>query len=124
MKDIGNIDRRLERVEYYTALNLLETQINNKQFTDDSGNIQFKNGFLVDNFTGHSIGDVFNPDYNIAIDRQAGTLHAPFETDSAPLTFTSGTVTKTGDFITVPYSQVAYLTQNTASSTINVNPVI
>ena len=122
MKDIGDLDRRLKRVEYYTALNLLETQINNRQFTDDNGDVLFKNGFVVDAFSGHGIGDVFNPDYSVSIDRTKGILHPPFNSDSAPLVFSSGTATRVGDFITIPYTEVSYLSQNTASSFLNVNP--
>jgi len=122
MKDIGDIDRRVEKIETITSLNALENQINNKTFIDENGDVLFKNGFLVDSFRGHSIGDVFNPDYNVAIDRTAGILHPPFDGDSVPLVISSGTTTNVGDYVTVPYNQTPYLTQNTASSTINVNP--
>ena len=124
MKDIGDLERRIDRVEYYTSLNLLEQQINNRLYTDEDGNVLFKNGFVVDPFRGHNVGDVFNPDYNIAIDPNNQVLHAPFTSDSIPFVYSSGssTLQKTGNFLTVPYSESAYLNQNTATGFINVNP--
>ena len=32
-------------------------------------NNRFKSGFVVDNFTGHRVGDALNKDYRIAIDQ-------------------------------------------------------
>ena len=58
MRDIGNLHKRLENVEYYTQLSLLEASAENLQIQDADGFDRFKNGFIVDNFTGHGIGDV------------------------------------------------------------------
>jgi hypothetical protein len=60
MKDIGGIDDRLSRVEYYTALNLLESEVAGSTFFSNSNIELINNGFLVDDFKGHSIGDVLN----------------------------------------------------------------
>ena len=49
MKDIGGLETRLDNVEYYISLSLLETDTNNMLVLDGSGNNRFKNGFLVDN---------------------------------------------------------------------------
>ena len=65
MRDIGKLERRIENVEYYTQLSLLETQAQNLQIQDADGFDRFKNGFIVDNFTGHGIGDVGNLDYQV-----------------------------------------------------------
>ena len=124
MKDIGNLERRIERVEYYTSLNLLEQKINNKAYTDADGNSLFKNGFVVDPFTGHNIGNVTNPDYRVSIDRKAQVMYPRVSYDAVDLIYSSGssTLTKDGSYLTVPYSEVAFLNQNTASGFINVNP--
>lgn len=68
MRDIGRIESRVKNLEYYTSLNLLETQTATLQIQDSLGFDRFKNGFVVDNFSGHGIGDVSNPDYKISID--------------------------------------------------------
>ena len=42
MRDIGAIEKRLSNVEYYTSLNLLESDTFNTQITDASGKNRFK----------------------------------------------------------------------------------
>ena len=63
MRDIGRLEKRIENIEYYTQLSLLETHAQHLQIQDADGFDRFKNGFVVDNFTGHSVGDVGNLDY-------------------------------------------------------------
>ena len=74
MRDIGRIEKRVETAEYYTQLSLLETAAQNLQIQDANGFDRFKNGFVVDNFTGHNIGDVGNKDYKVSIDYAKGEL--------------------------------------------------
>ena len=50
MADIGRIEKRLDSVEYYTRLSLLETDTANLTITDANGLNRFKSGFFVDNF--------------------------------------------------------------------------
>ena len=65
MRDIGRIQRRVENVEYYTQLSLLESDAKVMQIQDADGFDRFKNGIIVDNFTGHGVGDVSDNDYSI-----------------------------------------------------------
>ena len=58
MRDIGRIEKRVENIEYYTQLSLLESEAQNMQIQDADGFDRFKNGIIVDNFTGHGIADV------------------------------------------------------------------
>ena len=58
MRDIGRLEKRIENTEYYTQLSLLEQSAQTLQIQDANGFDRFKNGFVVDNFTGHSIGDI------------------------------------------------------------------
>ena len=58
MRDIGKLEKRIENVEYYTQLSLLEQSAQSLQIQDAEGFDRFKNGFVVDNFNGHSIGNV------------------------------------------------------------------
>ncbi|MCK4500679.1 DUF4815 domain-containing protein, partial [Candidatus Babeliales bacterium] len=56
MKDIGNIERRVDALENYTTLSLLETDTKNLSIKDpNTGLDKFKSGFFVDNFTDHLI---------------------------------------------------------------------
>ena len=122
MKDIGAIDNRLTRVEYYTALNLLEKDIASTVYYDDQDNQLFNNGFVVDSFKGHSIGDVFNTDYKCSIDYDNEILRPRFESNGTSLIVSSNTLSTTGNLVTLTYTSVPYITQNVASETVNVNP--
>lgn len=68
MKDIGDISNRVERLEYYTALNLLEVDTKDLIISDSNGANRFKNGILVDNFSNLLGADVDNVDYSAGYD--------------------------------------------------------
>jgi len=74
MKDIRSLENRIKNVEYYTSLNLLEKATENIKIKDTMGIDRFKNGFVVDNFSGFSIADLNNSDYNAAIDAKKNEL--------------------------------------------------
>lgn len=84
MRDIGVLDQRLKNVEYYTSISLLEKETANIKILDANGLDRFKNGFIVDSFTGHNVGAVKDPDYNIAIDPKRRELRPRFELNSIP----------------------------------------
>ena len=92
MRDIGQIAQRVSRLEYYTSLSLLEKDAQQLQILDSAGLDRFKNGILVDNFTGHGVGDVTNPDYKSAIDPDKQILRPSFLIESIDMIAnTSGT---------------------------------
>ena len=64
---------------------MLETWSQNLQIQDANGFDRFKNGFVVDNFTGHNIGDVGNKDYKVSIDYAKGELRPTFHEDAVQL---------------------------------------
>lgn len=122
MKDIGALDNRLTRVEYYTALNLLEKDIATTAYYDSQSNQLFNNGFIVDSFSGHNIGDVYNTDYKCSIDYDNEILRPRFESNGTSLIVTSNNLSATGNLLTLTYTSIPYITQNVASETVNVNP--
>ena len=136
MRDIGRLEQRLENVEFYTQLSLLEAEAQNMQIQDADGFDRFKNGIIVDNFTGHGIGDVADNDYSISMDMAQGELRPAFHQDNIGLSEIQSdletTITdaaratagyqKTGDLITLPYTSVEYMSQPFASRTVNLNP--
>ena len=89
MKDIGQIAQRIDRLEYYTSLNLLEKSARDLLIQDTSGNNRFKNGMLIDAFINHAIGNVTDLDYKIAIDPVSGNMRPRFTIDEIPLVYTS-----------------------------------
>ena len=125
MKDIGSIEERLENVEYYTQLSLLETDTANLFVPDNAGLNRLKNGFIVDNFTSHNIGEPRHPNYRCSMDFANGELRARHYTTNIPLTFKNGvepTNYVKGNVLMLNYSDVSVIEQNFASGTENVNP--
>ena len=136
MRDIGRLEKRLENVEYYTQLSLLESEAQNMQIQDSDGFDRFKNGIIVDNFTGHGVGDVSDNDYSISMDMAEGELRPAFHQDNAALVEVDSTLSetvtdaersalgyqKTGDLITLPYTESTFQEQPFASNTVNLQP--
>ena len=125
MRDIGKIEKRVENLEYYTSLSLLEKETADLFIDDGTGQNRFKNGFLVDNFTSHLIGDGELPEYACSIDGTNGILRPSFISDSVPVSLVTGessNYVKTGDLITLPYTTEVFISQPFASTTENVNP--
>ena len=89
MKEIGDLRDRLDKVEYFTRLSLAEQEAKNLNFADGNGIDRFKNGIIVDTFTGHNIGDVSNEDYKAAIDRSKGELRPLFRSHNVDLDYQS-----------------------------------
>ena len=85
MKDIGDIETRLSHVEYYTSLTMLESQAENTKSYDDNGFDRLKNGYVVDDFTDHTIGDVLHVDYKVSMDFSQGHLRPSHYTTNVPL---------------------------------------
>ena len=125
MGDIGKINQRVTTLERVTALSLLEKDTQTKQILDADGFDRYKSGFLVDNFRGHKIGDVSHPDYHVGVDTKVGQLrpqsYSQFFDINLNTSYSSG-YTKTGDLITLPYTELSYVNQSKASRHVNVNP--
>ena len=116
MRDIGKLEKRIENVEYYTQLSLLEQSAQSLQIQDADGFDRFKNGFVVDNFTGHNVGDVGNNDYKLSIDRSRGEARTLFTEDVVELSEADddGTAITAGDRTDANYQK----SQSTWSDTL------
>ena len=132
MRDIGKLEKRIERLEYYTTLSILEQQALNMQVKDEIGLDRFKSGFFVDNFEAHKIGNLQSLDYRCAIDSQQSVLRPQSKEDSINLSEvnirddqrTVSGYTKTGNMITLPYKNLSLLGNSFASSKVNPNPFV
>jgi len=125
MRDIGKIEKRVNNLEYYTTLSLLETEANALQVLNpEDGTLRFKSGFLVDSFKSTRVGRTSSPEYKAGIDPLNGSLRPLFSEGNAKLLYESDTSTTvtTGDLITIPYENTALITQTQSSGIINVNP--
>tara|TARA_B100000131_G_scaffold8147_1_gene8499 strand:+ start:15363 stop:22169 length:6807 start_codon:yes stop_codon:yes gene_type:complete len=123
MKDISQLENRISNLEYYASLNLLEKAAKDQKIVNSSGIDRFKNGILVDPFTGHNIGSVTNPDYNIAIDdkKQLARPYYDVENINLKLNSTNFGFTQRGALVSLPFEQVPFMQQNKASGIVNVN---
>lgn len=123
MRDIGNAIKRIENLETYTTLNLLEKDTASLEILDENGLDRFKNGFIVDPFSGHGIGDVTNPEYRCSIDMAKGECRPMFTSNSIGLKLNDiGSLQKTGDLILLPYSTTPFISQPLATEFLNINP--
>ena len=122
MRDIGALEERISNLEYYTALTLLEKQAGEVKILDTDGVDRFKNGYMVDSFTGFGVNFVSHQDNNCSIDKKKRQLRAAF--DSSIIGFkaiaTGTTVGQTGDMFHVPYVESIYANQLQASKYRNV----
>ena len=130
MRDIGSIDKRVQNLEYYTALSLLEQETLSKLDLTilDSQNLpRFKNGIIVDSFIGHSIADVTNGDYKASIDRVKRELRPSLKISAHKLNFDSAnssnyTLSNNGYLLSLSANNVSFIQQPKASRAVNVNP--
>ena len=119
MKDIDDINTRVSSVEYYSSLSLLETQTKDLVIkSTDTGLDRFKNGIFVDNFEttlGMNLGD---KEHNIGRDptessivprSQQFMVELKYDTEG---NYSSNTISKTGDLVTLNYEEVILLSQN------------
>jgi hypothetical protein len=109
MKDIGKIDNRVSRVEYYTAMSLLEKQASDETILNASGMDKFKNGILVDSFAGFGVSDVGSAQYSASIDSVSRILRPRFakqtvEFDINRSETSSSAYSLEEELITLPYS--------------------
>jgi hypothetical protein len=128
MRDIGNLDKRIGNLEYYTSLSLLEQNALNKQDLTilDSTNLpRFKNGIVVDSFDGTSVADVTNNDYSIAVDPKRKEIRPTFNITSHLLTFDSANSSnylKAGPIVMPTATHTVFVDQNKSSKVYNINP--
>jgi hypothetical protein len=131
MKDIGKLENRIKNLEYYTTLSLLELDTAVFSIKDSFGLDRYKNGFIVDSFRGHGVGDVRNPDYNISMDFEEGKLKPAYYQKNIKVSelnttdaqrSSNGYVIVNNDTLMLTYSDEEYINVNVASGTESITP--
>ena len=145
MKDIGALESRIENLEDTTSLSLLESKTESLVITDPTTGLdRFKNGFVVDPFNNFDVADKTVPFLKYGLDE--GKLVTRKYTDSIDLLVGSSSIVgtdgaadysldpryvedfgnpnirKTGDLITLDYTEVVEREQPFATRVENVNP--
>ncbi|MCP4798813.1 MAG: DUF4815 domain-containing protein, partial [bacterium] len=130
MQDISKLETRIAKLEYSTTLGLLERETDSFMILDGDGMNRFKSGFVVDNFYGHNVGNSAHKDYHVSIDPGKGHLR-PVGVQSGVDLIEEATsdssrsalgYQKTGDLITLKYSESDETVQPYASRVESVNP--
>ena len=142
MQDISKLEDRINQVEYYTSLSLLEQKASTLQIQDAYGLNRFKNGIMVDDFSSYSTADTVSNDYNATINRRTKQMTATQDVKNFPLkaltlAYNMGlpsaatsaalqyAVNKDGfiNYFSLPISSTSNVAvQKFASRTVNVNP--
>ena len=143
MSDISDLQTRVNNIEYYTSLSLLEKQAADLQVPDANGLNRFKNGILVDNFTSFAVADTGNSDYSAKINKRQTWMTATDWQYNAALfskdVFNSygnlstaaqtalnykyhSTTGGVSSIITLPYTTANLAVQKLASNTVSLNP--
>lgn len=126
MRDIGKLERRIQDLEYYTALSLTEMDTKNLRITDSQGFDRFQNGFLVDSFNGQGVGNASSDDWNASIDTEKKELR-PF-VNQRQLSLLENVNAQTrnykvsGDIVTLPFTETVLINQPLSSVKENINP--
>jgi hypothetical protein len=131
MRDIGKLEKRIDNLEYYTSLSLLETETQSLKIQDASGLDRLKNGFIVDNFTGNNIADSSSKDYFCSIDMAAQELRPFYTMNNVNLLEKNSNTSQraasnyqlNGDIVTLPIvANPVLIKQDYASRLENINP--
>ncbi len=125
MRDIGRLETRIENLEYYNTLSLLEKAVTDLSIMDSDGLERTKYGVLVDNFSTFGSGDIDNIDFSVSIDRDIGGIlprQVNVEGKLYPATLTD---TKTlGEKTTLDYTEQVAISQTSATKWVNIQPYI
>jgi hypothetical protein len=111
MSDMARLEKRIENLEQATALSLLERDTASLTITDSEGFERFKNGFVVDGFSGHGTGNVNDLDYTCAVDPVKKELRPMFYQQNVELLEryttleerTNSNYRSDNDIVTLPY---------------------
>ena len=139
MPDLRLLEDRVENLEYTTSLNILETATENLYIADANGLNRFKSGFFVDNFSEGASVDFGNSSTQLIVDDEEELIEPVSVNARVDLDFfaednelnddeldmsqtTSTNVQRTGDTISLSYTEVEYAKQPFASRIESVNP--
>jgi hypothetical protein len=141
MSDIAGLDTRINRIEYYTALNVMEQNANSLQISDAYGLNRFKNGIMVDDFSSYSASEANITDFSASINRRTKVMTAsqtvknfplknlamvynmnkPSKSYLSSLNFSKASSGDTNYYM-LPYTTTNMVAQKLASRKVNINP--
>ena len=146
MSDISKLEQRIKNLEYYTSLNQLETRTMNQFIPDANGLNRFRSGIFVDNFGSLDSQELAIGAKN-AIDRRIGTLRPSHYTTALNMVVGNTTIAgigtttasnqdsrfadvlgqgvrRSGQMITLDFSETSWLRQPFATRSESVTPFL
>jgi hypothetical protein len=114
MRDIGRLEKRIKRLEYYTVLNALEQKARDLTIPDENGLDRFKNGIFADPFNSHNIGKVTDFEYNISIDKDNNIARPKVKVRALDFKYSSSLssgVARRGAYVTRPFVGELFINQ-------------
>ena len=125
MADIGVLEKRIDRLEDYTTLSLLELETSTWSVVDSTGISRTKAGFLADGFADHFFSDTVSTEYRASIDPRARVVRPSVVSNNVRLKYDSSlssNVILKGDNIYLTYDEVEFIRQPFVSGSENINP--
>jgi len=125
MRDIGLIEKRVERLEYYTQLSLLERQARDETYFYEDRTIEKeKYGILVDQFDAFGIADTKDPDLLCHISsnelkpyKKVTPVRLQYQANTGPMRYNTRTYS-------LGYTEKELVVQNTATKAVVVQPYL
>jgi len=110
MRDVAKLNERVERLEYFTSLSFLEKQATDTTELDADGIDRFKNGIVVDPFTGWAVASTSTDGKDCSIDKKNKFLTCLQDNSNTVgvryVSATSTTVLNNGNKIMLPFTEV------------------
>ena len=137
--DITELETRVNNLEYYTSLSMLERNAQSQSVPDQFGVARPNYGILVDDFSSFSSADTTNSDYLANISVRQNRMSAlqiidNFQLQNPAVLASLGTLANTSSYavssisgtqsnlFTLPYTTSNVVVQSLASSAVSVNP--
>ena len=128
MADIGKIEAKLDELEEFTTLSLLELEQRMRTSLDSDGNERISSGSVVDDLKDQTGADTHHPDYSASIDPESRLIRPSADEDNVRLVWdpalnpADNNISKQGDQVYLNYSETPWKNQELASRAVNVNP--
>lgn len=133
MRDIGDLEKRIEKIEYYSTLNALELEAKSYPIYDSYGMEIPKKAVLVDQFTNANSADVLSSDFTVSINKDKNELKPNFTLYEKSAVSSSGTLSSDitigssltydadSKVVTFAYTTTPYLENLLANSSRKIN---
>jgi hypothetical protein len=124
MRDIAQIDKRVQAMEYYTALNNIESMAMNDDSKYEDGTDKAKFGIIGEGFKNFNIADYLDPDFNVTMEEGSMTPYVNNRAYGLKLLSTSG-VNRTTKTLSLGYTEEVMVEQPvTSNKLISVQPFL